>query len=267
MSARSIAASHAAAAALLALVITLCATTPGQAHKAITSKYSFNEDMFPLFREHCGGCHVEGGVAPMSLLTHDDAAPWAESLRIELLGEDPPKPWHDLTLTAREFDMILVWANGGTPRGDVAKAPPPVTLKNEWATGTPDVALRMPAAFTLPGPSNAATHDVVWDASAAAGKTVHAVDVLPGLPAIVRLVDLSLRLADGTLQPLGTWLPGRAAAVTLKTPRAVPAGAAVVARFDYNRTWKYEGQELTDTSTVGLYFADTAARRPTGRPR
>jgi hypothetical protein len=266
VSARSIATSHAAAAVLLALTIAVCATTPGQAHKAITSKYSFNEDMFPLFREHCGGCHVEGGVAPMSLLTHDDAAPWAESLRIELLSEEPPKPWHDLKLTAREFDMILVWANGGTPRGDVAKAPPAVTLKNDWAAGTPDVALRMPAAFTLPAPSNEATHEVVWNASAAAGKTVHAVDVLPGLPAIVRTVDLSLRRADGTTQPLGTWMPGRGAAVSLQAPLAVPAGASVVARFGYNRTWKYEGQDLTDTSTVGLYFADTAGR-PAGRPR
>ncbi len=266
MRARSIAASHAAAAVLLTVVIALGATTPGQAHKAITSKYSFNDDMFPLFRVHCGGCHVDGGVAPMSLLTHDDAAPWAESLRIELLSEEPPKPWHQLQLTAREFDMVLVWANGGTPRGDVAKAPPPVTLKNEWAAGVPDVALRMPAAFTLAAASNEAAHDVVWDASAAAGKTVHAVDVLPGLPAIVRLVELSLRLADGTTQPIGTWIPGRATAVALKAPLAVPAKAAIVARFSYNRTWKYEGQVLTDTSAVGLYFSG-AAGRPSGARR
>lgn len=263
MSTRSIAAAHAAAAALLAVVLALGAAAPVGAHKAITSKYSFNEDMFPLFRDHCGACHVDGGAAPMSLLTHEDAAPWAESLRIELLSEDPPKPWHQLVLTAREFDMVLVWANGGTPRGDVANAPPAVTLKNDWAAGTPDLTFKMPASFTLPGPENEAVHEAVWSAAAAAGKSVHAVDVLPGLPAIVRAVEVSLKLADGSTQPLGTWMPGRP--LTLKSPMVVPAGASVVARLGYGRTWKYEGQDLTDTSTVGLHFSAPASARPADR--
>ena len=55
--------------------------------------------MFPLFRDHCGRCHVDGGVAPMSLLTHEDAAPWAESLRLEFLSEEPAPPWHQMKLT------------------------------------------------------------------------------------------------------------------------------------------------------------------------
>lgn len=265
MSRRALAATHAAAASLLAVALAVTATVPGQAHKAITSKYLYNDDMFPVFRDHCGRCHVEGGVAPMSLLTYDDAAPWAESLRLELLSEDAPKPWHRFALSAREFDMILVWANGGTPRGDVAKAPPAVPLRTDWAAGAPDVTLRMPAAFTLPGPSNEASHDVTFDAAAAAGKSLNAVDVLPGQPAIVRLVELSLKTADGAVQPLGTWIPGQSTAVTLKSPLKVPAGAAIVARFAYGRTWKYEGQDLSDTSRVGLYFRAPAPRPAAAR--
>ncbi len=148
------------AAAAVGLGLALAAQTPGEAHKAITSKYLFNEDMFPLFRDHCGRCHVDGGVAPMSLLTHEDAAPWAESLRLEFLSEEPAPPWHQMSLTPRQLDMMLVWANGGTPRGDATKAPPPVTLVNTWAEGTPDVPLRVPAPFTLEGAVNDATHDV-----------------------------------------------------------------------------------------------------------
>jgi hypothetical protein len=267
MTTRVLAGSHAAAAAILAAALALSATSTGEAHKAITSKYTFNDEVFAVFRDHCGRCHVDGGVAPMSLLTHDDAAPWAESLRLELLSEDAPKPWHRFALTAREFDMILVWANGGTPRGDVAKAPPPMVLRNEWPAGAPDLALRMPTAFTLPGASNEATHDVTFSAAGAAGKSLRAVDLLPGLPAIVRMAELSLKRADGTSTPLGTWIPGQAQAVTLKAPITVPAGAAVIAHLMYARTWKYEGQELSDQSTVGLYFADGAPRRSTRPPR
>jgi hypothetical protein len=262
MTRRVLAVSQAAAAGLLTIAILVSATAPGQAHKAITSKYLYNEDMFPLFRDHCGRCHVEGGVAPMSLLTYDDAAPWAESLRLELLSEDAPKPWHKFNLTAREFDMLLVWANGGSPRGDVSKAPPPVKLANDWAAGAPDLALKMPAPFTLAADANEAVHDVVLAAPGAAGKSLRAVDVLPGLPAIVRIVELSLKRADGTAQPLGTWIPGQSHAVELKAPVKVPAGTSVVARIGYARTWKYESQPMTDASTIGLYFGDTAGRRP-----
>ena len=109
-------------------------TAPVEAHKSITSKYLYNEDVFPVFKAHCGRCHVEGGVAPMSLMTYDDAFPWAESLRIELLNETIPA-WHPLKLTARELDLVLVWATGGAPRGKAENAPPPVTLPTGWPSG------------------------------------------------------------------------------------------------------------------------------------
>lgn len=236
------------------------------AHKAVTSKYLYNEHLFPLFREHCGRCHIDGGVAPMSLLTYDDAAPWGESLRLELLDEGT-KPWHQfVTLTPRELDMILVWASGGSPKGDATKTPPAVTLVNEWAAGAPDVALTMPAPFVLEGPTNEATFEVTLPVGAAAGKDVAAVDLKPGLPAIVRSAELRLKTADGAARPLASWLPGQPTNVTLKTPVRMPAGAAIVARIEYRRTWKYEGQRLTDASTVGLYLAKPATATRTTRP-
>ena len=137
-----------AAAAVVVWAAVAWQTAPGEAHKSITSKYLYNEDVFPVFQAHCGRCHVEGGVAPMSLMTYDDAFPWAESLRIELLNETIPA-WHPLKLTARELDLVLVWATGGAPRGKTENAPPPVTLPTDWPSGAPDLALPMPAPFTL----------------------------------------------------------------------------------------------------------------------
>lgn len=254
------------AAGVLTLGFALAAQTPGEAHKAITSKYFFNEDLFPLFRDHCGRCHVDGGVAPMSLLTHEDASPWAESLRLEFLSEEPAPPWHQMKLTPRQLDMMLVWANGGTPRGDAAKTPPPVPLVNTWAEGTPDVPLRLPAPFTLEAAANEARHDVVLPLTAAAGRTIGAVDLLPGNPAIVRSAVLTLKTADGATRELGTWMPGRATALTLAAPVKIAAGASLVAAIEYRRTWKYEGQVLTDQSTIGLYEAGSRRTTP-GAPR
>ena len=253
------------AAVGLALGVAVSLQVPGEAHKAITSKYMFNEDLFPLFRDHCGRCHVDGGIAPMSLLTHEDASPWAESLRLEFLSEEPAPPWHQMKLTPRELDMMLVWANGGTPRGDATKAPPAVPLVNTWAAGAPDVSLPLPAPFTLEGPANEAMHEVTWPLTRLEGRTFDALDVLPGNPAIVRSATLALKTPDGTTRALGAWMPGRTAALVLATPLKVPAGAVLVATFEYRRTWKYEGQVLTDTSTIGLYAPRAAAKPATPR--
>lgn len=257
------------AAAAVVLGAAVWTSGTGEAHKAITSKYYFNEDIFPLVRDRCGRCHVDGGVAPMSLMTYDDAAPWGESLRLELLADTTP-PWHPLALSARETDMLLVWATGGTPRGNTEKTPPPVTLVNAWGSGAPDVVLKMPAPFVLAGAVNDATHEVVLPLTGAGSRAITAVDLLPGQPAMVRSATLLLKTADGATRELASWVPGRGAAVPLAAPVPVASGASLVARILYKRTWKYEGQELTDTSTIGLYFVTatktTSGKAPAPRP-
>src|SRR5687767_15471593 len=65
----------------------------GETHKPITSKYTYNEDVFPILRDHCGRCHVAEGIAPMSLMTYMDAFPWGEAVRAEVIAGHMP-PWH-----------------------------------------------------------------------------------------------------------------------------------------------------------------------------
>jgi hypothetical protein len=118
----------------LSAVLAVCGPTPETvAHKAVTSRYSYNADIFPIVRDHCGRCHVEGGPAPMGLMTWNDgpdsATPWAESIRQSIVGEQMP-PWYadpkgpavrgGLGLTAVQSDKLLTWTTGGTPEGDPA---------------------------------------------------------------------------------------------------------------------------------------------------
>ena len=92
---------------------------PAQAHKAVTSRYSFSKDVFPLLRDNCGRCHVAGGPAPMSLLTYKDAVAWAEAVRDELTAERmPPWPVDPLgpgvkgahPINAQDLNVIVTWA-------------------------------------------------------------------------------------------------------------------------------------------------------------
>src|SRR5437773_277121 len=125
----------------------------GEAHKAITSKYTYNDDVFPIFKARCASCHVQGGVTPMSLMTYEEAFPWAESIRAELVAAHMP-PWNAdegfgaikqaHTLSPHELDVILTWATGGNPRGRIDQQLPAVTLVNDWVMGKPDLELPVP---------------------------------------------------------------------------------------------------------------------------
>src|SRR6476619_4692722 len=120
------------AAIALTIGLFLAVVVPTDAHKPVTSKFDYNRDVFPLLRDHCGACHVEGGPAPMSLMSFKNAMPWAEAIRDEVTaGRMPPWPVDPTSpsvkgahaITSREINMIVVWASGGTPQGNDADPP------------------------------------------------------------------------------------------------------------------------------------------------
>src|SRR6185295_680616 len=246
----------------------------GEAHKAITSKYTYNDDVFPIFRDRCGSCHVTGGIAPMSLMTYEEAFPWAESIRAELVAAHMP-PWHAEegfgefksahTLSPKELDVILTWASGGNPRGALDQKLPEVTLKNQWAIGAPDLALQLPADFTVAADKMEDTAEFTLAAGTTESRWVRAVDLLPGTPSIVRSAVISLKAPAEATSPgrmpvpervLARWVPGHdPEPIDSGTAVRLPAGAALVARIHYKKTWQFEGKPLTDRSTVGVYFA------------
>jgi hypothetical protein len=277
-----------AAVAVVALVLLAVALAPsGIAHKGITSKYTYNADVYPVFLNRCGRCHIDGGVGPMSLLKYEDAFPWAESLRAELLSAYPgvsADPSADLSaqgrsakadtqgtkvdphdfvkaahrqILARELDIVLDWATGGTPEGDKAQKPPETSLRIDWASGRPDLIAQMPNRYDMNVAALEAMHESAMPVPTPTPVTVGRVDLLPGNPAIIRSAVLSLRSPDGTSRVLATWVPRQVpAAIVLKPPVRIDPGSQIVARMQYKKTWKHEGQLMSDLSLVGLYFAD-----------
>jgi hypothetical protein len=233
---------------------------PAEAHKPITSKYTYNEDIFPVLRDRCGRCHVPDGVAPMSLMTYKDAYPWGESMRAEIIAGHMP-PWHARegavrfknapAITAGEIDKILIWATGGNPEGDPQNAPPPVAPRHEWPMGKPDLVLQLPEA-TLATDKSEVTREFTIPVRTTELKWVRAVDLLPGTSSIVRNGTISVK---GTEDVLAVWIPGEDPVDAKGAAFRLPAGAELVVRTHYKRTYSYEGREMRDRSAVGLYFA------------
>jgi hypothetical protein len=254
--------------AFAACALLLCAVAAAgpasatlDAHKGVTARHTFNADVYPIFLKRCAHCHVARGVGPMSLVRYEDAFPWAESLRQELLNpgeakDDFVRDAHG-TLTASELDTVLDWAVGGTPEGDPAKKPLPVLLRNGWAGPAPDLVLQPPSLFALPSGTIEITHEFVLPGAVTRARVLRAIDVLPGTPAVVRDVVVSIRTPDGATNVVGRWTPRQIpAAVTVAPDTALPPGAEIIARIHYKKTWQYEGELVTDRTSLGIYFAD-----------
>ena len=277
--------------AAAALVVAGGLAEETETHTPIASRWNYNEHLFPIFRDNCGSCHREGGIAPMSLVTYQSAYPWAQSIREEVLGLRMP-PWkaedgfgdfrNGHALPAHEMDMILEWSSGGYPQGPRALRPAPVEPPGEWPLGAPDLELEMPEPFVLDAGTSEAVRYFVLSAEAIAGRLVTGADVMPGAAAVVRDVAIyvdatgTARALDAeddgpgfgeaegrdfpTTAPLALWSPGRRSVRQDDAGRRLPAGADVVARVHYRKTWITEGEEFVDRSRIGLYVGRESGR-------
>jgi hypothetical protein len=255
-------------AALAAVLAVAENTLEIDAHKAVTSPYTYNGDIFPILRDNCSRCHVEGGPAPMGLMTWNDgpnsATPWAESIRQSIVGEQMP-PWYvdpkgpavkgGFGMGALQSDKLLTWTTGGTPEGDVANKTGKVSYQARWSGGPPDLKLQI-AEYVLPSGESDATAEFVVPTGLKEQRWLKAVDLLPGSPEIVR--NASISIENGAV--LAVWVPGdNLVSTPAGTAFRLPVGANLRFQIHYKKQWQNEGKTIKDRSTVGLYFTTRPA--------
>ena len=54
---------------------------------------TFTKDIAPILQNRCQSCHRPDTFAPMSLLTYEEARPWAKSIKQKVLAREMP-PWY-----------------------------------------------------------------------------------------------------------------------------------------------------------------------------
>ena len=64
-----------------------------RAQGAAGASPTFTKDVAPILQRSCQQCHRPGAVAPMSLLTYQEARPWARSIKTKVTAREMP-PWH-----------------------------------------------------------------------------------------------------------------------------------------------------------------------------
>jgi len=80
------------AAGALAFATTL-GTGVSAAAGAEAETPTFAEHVAPILYENCASCHRAGEMAPMSLVTYEEARPWSRSIKNKVLAGEMP-PWH-----------------------------------------------------------------------------------------------------------------------------------------------------------------------------
>src|SRR4051812_2915692 len=139
--------------ALIALVGSLVG-----ASVAAADTPTFYKDVLPILQANCQTCHRPGEIAPMSLLTYEQARPWAKAIQKAVMTRQMP-PWfadpayghfaNDKRLSSREIDTISSWVDAGAPAGKSSDGPAPLTFNDGWNI-KPDVVIEMPKPFDLP---------------------------------------------------------------------------------------------------------------------
>ena len=91
----------------------------------------------------------------MSLMTYEEARPWARSIARLVQNREMP-PWdatdhtagvfvNERTLTGNEIDTVVAWVGRGAPKGDPAKGPAPREFEDTggFLIGRPDLIVYM----------------------------------------------------------------------------------------------------------------------------
>jgi hypothetical protein len=172
--------------------------------RAAAPAVTFARDVAPILQEKCQVCHQPDSIAPMPLISYDDAKSYARTIKAKVSARLMP-PWHiDRTLGIRDFqndrslsdaqiDTLVRWVDGGAPLGDPKDLPPPKTFPDPtgWQLagqfGPPDLVIKS-APYTLA----ARTQDKWFRPTSETGLTeprwVRAIEIKPSYPDGRRIV-------------------------------------------------------------------------------
>jgi len=168
------------------------AQAPASPAAASARPVTFTKDVAPILQKSCQNCHRPDQMAPMSLLTYEDARPYARSIKKRVVERAMP-PWHvernigiqkfkdDPSLTDDEIATIAAWADQGAPKGNQADMPPPRQFEADdmWHF-KPDLVVEMPVSHVVPAAGADEFIDFIADSGLTEDRYVRAIETKPG---------------------------------------------------------------------------------------
>ncbi|MAC70742.1 MAG: hypothetical protein CMP84_11115 [Gammaproteobacteria bacterium] len=191
--------------ALAALVMPVLVFAQSEVEREVT----WSGEVAAIFQEKCQECHRPNSIAPMSLLTYEEAKLFAPVIRFRVENRVMP-PWHvnpqvgiqdfanDRGLSDKERAAILAWVDQGAPEGDASEAPVPLDFNDALVWRLEDQMGSAPDLVVASEPFDldAVTQDKWFRPSTPTGLTeerwVKAIEIRPKNDASRRVVHHSL---------------------------------------------------------------------------
>lgn len=244
------------------------------AGRSNSAAVTFTKDIAPIIYKNCAECHRPGEIAPMSLMSYQEARPWAKSMR-EQVAQGSMPPWsadpkhgewaNDPRLSQKEIDTISAWVAAGAPKGDDKDLPVAPKFAQGWTIGEPDAVVEMPEEYTVPADGTIPYLYYSMPTNFKEDKWIQAMEIRPGNRAVVHHViayaqDPSVKDTapggEGELRRgrvhLGGITPNKTGIVfSPGTARLIPKGSNIVFQMHYTTN----GQVTKDRTKIGFVFA------------
>ncbi len=160
---------------------------------------TFSKDVLPILQKNCQTCHRPGQVAPMSLLTYQDARPWAKAIKAAVTARQMP-PWfadpkyghvlNDRSVKQSDVDTIVKWVDSGAVEGNPKDAPASIQWpKGGWGI-QPEIVMDLPA-HDVPAKGVLEWELIAFPAPFKENTWVTSMEILPGESSVVHHICFS----------------------------------------------------------------------------
>jgi hypothetical protein len=253
------------------------------AQQPASRSVTFAKDVAPILQRSCQNCHRPGSVAPMSLMTFEDARPWARSIKTRVSKREMP-PWgidknvgiqsfkNDISLSDDEIAKIVKWVDDGAPMGNLADMPAPRQFDDPrmWhiGNGKPDLIVSMPKPYKVPAIGADVTLEFVSETGLTEDRYIKEIETKPDPKsfsvvhhAALDIVEPSAGGADETSREnygmggarsfLSEYALGKDADIFPEgTGRLIRKGSKV----NFNMHYYSTGEDVENTTSVGMVF-------------
>lgn len=246
------------------------------AREAHLTEVSYADDIVPILEQRCVACHMEGGIAPFAMTSHQVIQGWSPMIREVLYtkrmppGQIDPEYVKDFqnvaNITLEETQKLIHWIDNGAQNNDATDPLAAYTPEiAKWSYGEPDMIIPIPPQ-QIPATGIQDYRNLRVPLELAEDVWVKAVEFEAGDPTVLHHIIAFAYGPNGMNEfellnqgiGLGAYAPGNELN-TYPEGSGFPlkAGGGLMLQMHYTTS----GRETTDASEIALYLWDQKPER------
>ncbi len=163
-------------------------TIPTSSSNLENDRWTYNEHIAPIIHSHCSGCHRPDQVGPFALLEYEQVKRRVKTIKAVVDSGYMP-PWHPSAqspafadsrqLSEADRKKLFQWIEQGAPEGEAKDKTPLPKFETEWMLGPPDLIVKMPKSFLIPGDGPDIYRSFVFPVNLPEDRWIKAIELRP----------------------------------------------------------------------------------------